>query len=146
MIARTKWSGCGLLTSILFLAACGSDAPNEQSAPEFAFRSFRSALVSRDHGTVWSFLGPESRAALEARATEFEGAGVPVGHPAELLVVAWIPFEADIETVTREEFTDQHVVLRIGTIFEEEVTIEMTRDGAAWRVELAIPPIEESDE
>jgi hypothetical protein len=146
MMARMKWSGCGLLVCILLLSGCGSDAPNEQSAPEFAFRSFRSALASRNHDAVWSFLGPENRAALEDRAEEFDAAGVPVEHPAGLLVAAWLPSEADIETVTREEFTETHAVLRIETIFEEEFTVEMTRDGAAWRIELAIPSIEESDE
>lgn len=146
MMARTKWSGIGLLACMLFLTGCGSDAPNEQSAPEFAFRSFRAALASRDHAAVWSFLGPESRGALEDRAAEFEDAGLPVEHPAGLLVAAWLPSEADIETVTRDEFTETHAILRIETIFEEEFTVEMSRDGAAWRVELDIPPIKETDE
>lgn len=134
---------CACLLLVLSVSGCGSDAPNEQSAPEFAFRSFRAALGSQNHDAVWSFLGPESRAALQARADAFQEAGVEVTHPAELLIGGWIVSEADIESVTRDEFTDERAVLRVLTIFEDEFLVEMSRDGAAWRIELPVPPIED---
>ncbi len=141
MTALVKWLIC-VLFAVAALSGCGSDAPNEQSAPEFAFRSFRSALLTRNYPAVWAFLGPETRSELEARAAAFEDAGRRVQHPAELLVVGWVPSEADIDSVERLHFDEERAVLRIATVFEHEADIELTRDGDAWRIELQMPSTE----
>ncbi|MFT6400420.1 MAG: hypothetical protein ACJAYU_005191, partial [Bradymonadia bacterium] len=104
------------------------------------------ALLTRNYVAVWAFLGPETREALEERAAAFESAGQPVQHPAELLVAAWVPSEADIDTVERVHFDEERAVLRIVTVFEHEAEIEFTRDGDAWRIELEVPQSEVVDD
>lgn len=143
MLFRMKLAIASVVALSLGVASCGSDAPNEQSAPEFAFRSFRAALAQQNHEAVWTFLGPESRDELQSRADEFAANGIGVAHPAELLLSGWIVSEADIESVSRDAFTDEHAILRIVTVFEDEFVVEMSRDGAAWRIELPLSPIED---
>ena len=136
-----------LLTVLLLVASlavgCSDDAPNEQSAPEFAFRAFRASL---DSGTAesalvtWSFLGPQTQAALEQRAEARAAAGVPVAHASELLRASWVPGAADIDTLERVEYTDDHALLRMTTVLGETSDVRLLRSDRGWRVELALAP------
>lgn len=119
--------------------ACAKSAPNDVAAPEQAFQGVRRALVVEDHVTLWSFLGPETRGALEARAAASEAAGAPVEHPAALLVAAWVPDAADLQGIERVEETDAHVTLRLTSAQGHESEAIMRRSDTGWYVEFEFP-------
>lgn len=127
-----------LLSFVVLLSggACGSDGPNEQAAPEAAFRAFRSALARGDTESVWRFLGPQTRAALEARA-----AGLPESgrSPARLLVAAWVADESEIDTVERLEYSEEAAKLRVRTALGREFELTLFRSDEGWRLELPLP-------
>lgn len=127
-----------VLSALLALsfASCARSAPNEVAAPEAAFEGVRRALMAQDHASLWSFLGPQTRSGLEARAAEAESAGVAVEHPAALLVVAWVPNAADIEQLERVEESDTQVTLRVTTALGASNNVTLLRGESGWRVEL----------
>ncbi|MCB9533403.1 MAG: hypothetical protein H6698_03625 [Myxococcales bacterium] len=133
---RRAWLVAASL-SALAAASCRDAAPNEASAPEFAFRAFRDALAAGDTATVWAFLGPETRARLTAAATAYPGESRP--EPATLLVTAWVPRAADIASIERVTESDTEVVLRVRGQFGAAVDVPLTRNGERWTVELVAP-------
>lgn len=122
-----------------FSLGCEADAPNEQAAPEFAFTAFRTALLSGSGSAIWPFLGPDTQAALEARAASNAAAGDVARSPGDLITAAWVPMEADIATLERVSFDDASAVLRLTTVLGETSDVHMARVDGAWRIELALP-------
>lgn len=125
------------LVAALGLGGCAEETPNGQSAPESAFRAFRVALASGNSEALWSFLGPETRGWLEERAAESPDAAR--GNPANLLVAAWVPSEAEIDTLERLRFEDDVAVLEMTTVLGHRSEITMTRTESGWRIELPEP-------
>ncbi len=135
---RLQFTVPGLFLTVL-VSSCAQDAPNERAAPESAFRMFRGALAAHRTEAVWSFLGPNTRASLEAQAQAFEAAGLEAPDPGAILVAARVPGETDIDTVERVSTSDESVTLRLTTYLGETADVEMLRAGEGWVVELALP-------
>ena len=115
---------------------CAPDSPNEHAAPEFAFRDFRAALGQRNGDVLWRFLGPETQARLEADAQAFEAAGGGAVTPVDLLVPAWVPSAAEIDTIERVSMDDAAAVLRVTTVLGNTSDVTLLRSDTGWRIEL----------
>lgn len=134
--------GLGMLRVAFFAvvlgsaAACTTAPANEVAAPESAFRAFREALQRADRQAAWTFLGPRTQAALQARFEEANRAGFALQSPADLLVVSFVPRAVDLQRIERAEQGADHVVLRVTSAHGIEADVQLWRVAGGWVLEL----------
>lgn len=132
-----------LLVTILVLctfatAGCHASSANERAAAESAFRGFSALLRSSNSEGVWQFLDAPTQAALQSRADALAAAGSPVAHPAELLLIGWVPDEANTRELRRVDESDDAVTLEIETEHGFTAQVRMLRTETGWQVSLPI--------
>ncbi|MFT4705714.1 MAG: hypothetical protein ACI81R_003425 [Bradymonadia bacterium] len=132
-----------LLVNILLIATlgatgCHASSANERAAAESAFKGFSALLRSSNSEGVWQFLDGSTQTALQQRADALAAAGSPVAHPAELLLVGWVPDQAGTRELRRVEETDEAVTLEIETEHGYVAQVLMVRTETGWQVSLPI--------
>lgn len=87
---------------------------------------------------AWAFLGPDTRARLEALAAEGPESSVPMDY----LRFGWVPDEALILSMKRLDNGGRTARLQIETELGDSFEIEMIREDRGWQIELggALPP------
>lgn len=128
-------AACGWV-ALAGASACAAPPANEVVAPESAFRAFREALQRADRESAWTFLGPRTQAALQARFEEANRAGLTMQSPADLLVVSYVPRAVDLQRIERAEQGDDHVVLRLTSAHGIEADVQLFRVERGWVLEL----------
>lgn len=130
------------------LTACDTRQANEYASPEAAMYAMFDAFayIGADPNGAWAFLGPDTRARLEALADE----GPEGLRPTDYLRFGWLPDHALIRSIERTDGGGRYATLAIETELDERFEIEMIRVGKGWQVELgpvamATPPQPSSD-
>ena len=123
----------------LSASACSPPEVNDVGSPETALTTLIATMQYGSDESVWSFLGPNTRADLELRAAGAEALGLEPQHPASFLVAVWLPFEADIATVERIETTENTTTLQIETYLGHTSEVSMLHTDEGWLVELELP-------
>lgn len=143
-VLRATMLGLALLLGV---TACDKREANEYAAPEAAahamFQAF--ARVQSDPESAWSFLGPDTRARLEALAAQ----GPEHLRPTDYLRFGWLPDEALVLSVERQDQGGRTARLSVVTELGDSFEIEMLRAERGWQVELGqvmAPPITPASE
>ena len=122
------------LAVLLGVSACDQRAANDYAAPEAAahamFQAF--ARIQSDPESAWSFLGPDTRARLEALAAE----GPEHLRPTDYLRFGWLPNEALVLNMERQDQGGRTARLSVVTELGDSFEIEMLRAERGWQVEL----------
>lgn len=122
------------------VSGCDQRAANEYASPEAAALAMFSSFhrVRSEPEKAWAFLGPDTRARLEALAAE----GPKGSAPTDYLRFGWIPDEALIRSMTRVDAGGRTATLTIETELGDTFEIEMIREDRGWQIELgsALPP------
>ena len=125
----------------LLLTSCSSPEANDVGSPETALTTFISAMHYGSTDDIWTFLGPNTRSALEARVNSARALGIDETRPAFFLIPTWLPTEAEIETVERLETTENTTTLQITTYLGHISEVMILRVEEGWQIELNIPDV-----
>lgn len=117
-------------------SACEQRAANDYASPESAvvamFNAFARVSVAPDG--AWAFLGPDTRARLEALAADGPADLVPMDY----VRFGWLAGDASVRDVKRVRESGRSVTLQVTTEFEKTFEIEMFRTEDGWQTELGV--------
>lgn len=141
-VRRVIASAIAILALSVF-SGCDSRDANEYASPESAayamFTSF--AYIGSDPESAWAFLGPDTRARLEALAEQ----GPEGLRPTDYLRFGWLPDEALVRSVERMDTGGRHAHLAVETELGDRFDLELIRVKRGWQIELGSVAILDAD-
>lgn len=133
-IRRGAFVFATLAAIALMFAGCGRSTP---ASPESAFRAFRDALRYGANEAAWAMLTPRAQSTLAADDTD---------APWRSLRVAWVPAEADIESLERVSIDEAGAVLRVTTYHGDSHEVALVRGEEAWLIDLDLTRVADADD
>jgi hypothetical protein len=121
--------------ALAFLLGCsGTDGPD---SPEGAVRLFIAAARSGDRGSVFSRLGPTTRARIE----NLEGSIRPLSgrtqiKPEDFLSVGWAPPAWEAAGTRLLQRTRESAEVEVFSSAGDRHALSLVREGREWKIEL----------
>lgn len=123
---------------------CDSREANEYASPESAayamFTTF--SYIGADPQSAWAFLGPDTRARLEALAEQ----GPEGLKPTDYLRFGWLPDEALVRSVQRVDKGGRYAHLAVETELDDRFDLELIRVKRGWQIELGSVAVLDADD
>lgn len=127
-------AGTILIVALGVFSACDTRDANEYASPESAAYAMFTAFsyIGGNPDNAWAFLGPDTRARLEALAEQ----GPEGLQPTDYLRFGWLPDEALVRSVERVDNGGRHAHLVIETELGDRFDLELLRVKRGWQIEL----------
>lgn len=127
-------AGTILILALGVFSACDTRDANEYASPESAAYAMFTAFsyIGGNPDSAWAFLGPDTRARLEALAEQ----GPEGLKPTDYLRFGWLPDEALVRSVERVDNGGRYAHLVIETELGDRFDLELMRVNRGWQIEL----------
>lgn len=121
--------------ALAFLLGCsGSDGPE---SPEGAVRLFIAAARSGDRGSVFSRLGPTTRARIESLESSIRPlSGRTQIKPEDFLSVGWAPPAWEFAGTRLLQRTRESAEVEVFSSAGDRHALSLVREGREWKIEL----------